>query len=368
MQESILAIALLFQKFDFKFVDPKYELAVKQTLTLKPRDLFMYAKLRPGISALTLQREMLSGTGGQDTPAIKPDVLVHYSLVEKHQALKPLLIFYGSNTGTCQGLAEILKTTAPQHGFEATVQPLDAAKNNLERGTPIVLITSTMYEGQAPDNGTEFLKWLEEGHGLSLDGVAFAVFGCGSKDWKDTFQRTAITIDQVLRDHGAHSIASRGAADVSEGSVLSDFDTWQSEHLWPGIAKVYGVDQNTDPQGGGFDINQFSSVLAKENFNTFNASVIRVLALTGSEDRPKYHMELQLPDNMDYQVGDYLEVVPENSVEDVECLMGILRDRGHDLADPTVPVICSHLELRQQASAKVRYPALTFNVCRNGVF
>ncbi|PSS05126.1 P450 family fatty acid hydroxylase [Coniella lustricola] len=353
MQESILAIALLFQKFDFKFVNPDYELTVKQTLTLKPRDLFMYAKLRPGINALTLQKEMLSGAGSQDTPAIKPKALVQHLLAEKQQALKPFRIFYGSNTGTCQGLAEILKTTAPQHGFDATVQPLDVAKDNLEPGTPIVLITSTMYEGQAPDNGAEFLNWLEEeGHGLSLDGVTFAVFGCGSKDWKDTFQRTAITIDQILRDCGAHCIASRGAADVSEGSVLSDFDAWQSEHLWPGIARIYDVEENIDPEGGGFDINRFCSVLAQDSFNTFDAPVERVMALTESTDRPKYHMELQLPDNMDYQVGDYLELVPQNSVEDVECLMGVLGDRGHDLADPTIPVICSHLELRQQASAK----------------
>lgn len=183
MQESILAIALLFQKFDFKFVNPDYELTVKQTLTLKPRDLFMHAKLRPGIDVLTLQRDMLYSNGGGTSAATKSRAQNHGALVEKPQTLKPVLIFYGSNTGTCQGLADILKTTAPQYGFDATLQPLDAAKNNLPRETPIVLITSTMYEGQAPDNGAEFLKWLEDGKDLSLDGVTFAVFGCGSSEY-----------------------------------------------------------------------------------------------------------------------------------------------------------------------------------------
>jgi hypothetical protein len=59
MQESILATAMVFQKFDLKFVDPEYKLTVKQTLTLKARDLFMYAKLRPGIDVLTLQRDIV---------------------------------------------------------------------------------------------------------------------------------------------------------------------------------------------------------------------------------------------------------------------------------------------------------------------
>lgn len=175
-------MALLFQKFDFEFVDPNYELTIKQALTLKPRDLFMYAKLRPGIDVLTLQREMLYGKGGVNRPGLptNPRDDKRVALLDKSQALKPLLIFYGSNTGTCQGLAEILRTIAPQHGFNAAVQPLDAAKRNLPRNVPIVLITSTMYEGQAPDNGVNFLSWLQEEKDLCLDDVTFAVFGCGS--------------------------------------------------------------------------------------------------------------------------------------------------------------------------------------------
>lgn len=371
-----MAVALLFQKFNFEFVDPNYELTIKQALTLKPRDLFIYAKLRPGIDVLTLQREMLHGKGDVNRPGMSTNSSSSQpcgALLEKSQTLKSLLIFYGSNTGTCQGLADILKMTALQYGFDATVQPLDAAKGNLPRDMPTVLITSTMYEGQAPDNGADFLHWLQEDKDLRIDGVTFAVFGCGSSrspyfpagcsnnltlnlsagDWKDTFQRTAITIDQLMRDHGAKPMASRGVADVSEGSVLADFETWQSEELWPGIAKFYSTIMTINSQADVFDIDQFSKVLAKDKSHAFNAKVLQVLALTRSEDRLKYHMELELPENVQYQVGDYLELVPKNSVEDVEYLMGILKDHGCDLTDPIIPVMCSQLELRHSASAKV---------------
>lgn len=179
MQESILAVALLFQKFDFNFVDPDYKMTVKQTLTLKPRDLFMHAKLRPGIDVLTLQRDMTHGTGGRSRSGAKPRAQ-DYDSLQTSQILKSLLIFYGSNTGTCQSLANMLRISAPQYGFDATLRPLNAAKNNLPRDKPIVLITSTMYEGQASDNGAEFLDWLEEEKSQSMDGVTYAVFGCGS--------------------------------------------------------------------------------------------------------------------------------------------------------------------------------------------
>lgn len=64
MQESILAVAVLFQKFDFKLKDPDYKITWKQTLTLKPRDLFIYAKLRPGIDPLSLQKGLFPRPGG----------------------------------------------------------------------------------------------------------------------------------------------------------------------------------------------------------------------------------------------------------------------------------------------------------------
>lgn len=122
----------------------------------------------------------MHGNSGGNSAATKTRAQDHDAVVRKPQTLKPFLIFYASNTGTCQGLADMLKTTAPQYGFDATLHPLDDAKNNLPSNTPVVLITSTMYEGQAPDNGAEFFKWLEEGKDLSMDGVLFAVFGCGS--------------------------------------------------------------------------------------------------------------------------------------------------------------------------------------------
>lgn len=169
MQESILAAAMLFQKFDFRFVDQNYKLTVKQTLTLKPRDLFMYAKLRPQIDVLNLQRDMLHGPS-DSKPVATSQEHSQASLKKASISLKPLSIFYGSNTGTCQGLADWLAIIAPQHGFQATVKTLDEAEGNVPKDRPVVLITSTMYEGKAPDNGGKFVKWLEDDEDTSLDG------------------------------------------------------------------------------------------------------------------------------------------------------------------------------------------------------
>lgn len=149
MQEAILAVAVLFQKFDFKLKDPNFKLTWKQTLTLKPHDLFMYAKLRPGIDPLSLQRDLVLGSGDpRDASSSVIEKVAAHSNMESD--LVPMSIFYGSNTGTCESLASRLAMTALQHGFRSSVQPLDEAKNNMQTDGPVVIITSTMYEGQAP--------------------------------------------------------------------------------------------------------------------------------------------------------------------------------------------------------------------------
>lgn len=201
MQEAILAVVVLFQKFDFKFKDPNYKLTWKQTLTLKPRDLFMYAKLRPGIDPLSMQRDLFHGSGGESSFPPGTEKMTGHSDVESD--LVPISIFYGSNTGTCESLASRLAMTALQHGFRGNVEPLDKAKDNIPKDRPVVIITSTMYEGQAPgkyssfhrachgrrrlltltynpDNGEKFIEWLENGKDVSLSGVEYSVFGCGS--------------------------------------------------------------------------------------------------------------------------------------------------------------------------------------------
>lgn len=154
---------------------------------------------------------------------------------------------------------------------------------------------------------------------------------------------------------GAAALAPRGVADVTEGNILSDFDAWQADHLWPGISRVYATSTISTTAQDLLDITQLPAQAAKDNAHAFDAEVVEVKALTASEDRPKYHMELQIPGDIQYKVGDYLEIYPQNSPEDLESLRSVLRAQGHDLADPLVSAVHTRLELHQQASSKVSF-------------
>ena len=61
--------------------------------------------------------------------------------------------------------------------------------------------------GQPPDNADQFIAWLESqaAPGTDLEGVQYAVFGCGHRDWKDTFQRIPTLVDESLANLGGKS-------------------------------------------------------------------------------------------------------------------------------------------------------------------
>ncbi|KAI1297498.1 cytochrome P450 [Xylaria venustula] len=58
LQQAILAVAVLFQKFDFSLVDPDYKLQYQPNIIRKPMGLKIFARLRPNINILSLNRDL----------------------------------------------------------------------------------------------------------------------------------------------------------------------------------------------------------------------------------------------------------------------------------------------------------------------
>lgn len=180
-QEALLVVAILLQNFNFQMDNPSYDLRIKQTLTIKPKDFAMRASLRENLDPTKLSM-LLSGT-----PDVPKDAGVADRERKKPVAatsngkLKPMHVFYGSNTGTCEAFARRLADDAVEYGYAAQTSSLDSAMQNVPKSDPVVFITAS-YEGQPPDNAAHFFEWLSELKGGSLEGVNYAVFGCGHRE------------------------------------------------------------------------------------------------------------------------------------------------------------------------------------------
>ena len=306
-QEAVLTMALLLQNFNLRMDDPSYQLQIKQTLTIKPDNFFMRATLRDGIDPIKLEKKMYAGV--EPEKEAKPR-----AAAVSGEPQKPMTILYGSNSGTCAGLSQTLASSAAVHGFAATVKSLDAAVDQLPKDQPIAIITAS-YEGNPPDNAGLFVEWLKSADKSQLQGVRYAVFGCGHRDWVSTFQKIPTFVDFELESKHAHRIVERGLSDVADGKVFDDFDDWQDNHLWPALSDKKDAGELAVK---GLDLEINTTVRASHlHHNVQDALVLSNDVLTAPGAPEKRHMRLKLPSSLTYEAGDYLALLPVNSMETV---------------------------------------------------
>ncbi|KAI1423202.1 cytochrome P450 [Xylaria sp. FL1777] len=308
-QEMIIATAMILQRFQVSMVDPSYNLRLKSTLTVKPDGFKMKVIRRPGKPLLeglpgNFQTDAdKAGPGGQEAVA---------KSFEVKGTGQSLLILYGSNAGTCKYLAEDLDIVARNRGFNTTVKTMDEGTEQLSKNIPVVIITPS-YEGKPADNAKKFVAWLEAGKPDSLKDVQYAVFGSGNSEWMNTFHRIPKLVDETMPKLGAKRIIPAQFVDAKEDAT-GPWEDWRDELLaffgggsQPIIAAVPELEvtvekpETADLLAG----EQISTGLVKENKQIAGPEV-------GSA---KMHMEIELPEGVTYEPGDYLVVLPTNPVD-----------------------------------------------------
>ena len=191
-QEALLATALILQNFDFQLDDPAYKLRIKQTLTVKPKDLYIRATLRPGIDPTKLDQTLHGSMEASRLVDPKSQINGLTNGVMP-SAAGDMTILFGSNTGTCQAFAQRLASDASARGFAPHVMDMNSGVGKLPKETPVIIITSS-YEGQPPDNASRFIEWLQSSDRSDMEDVQFAVFGCGHSECLTLWSTRATTL------------------------------------------------------------------------------------------------------------------------------------------------------------------------------
>jgi cytochrome P450/NADPH-cytochrome P450 reductase len=195
IQEAVLVLGMLVQRFDF--VDHlDYQLKTKTTLTVKPDELFIQVRPRPGFQ---LDRTEPVAAQAPSQPAAVP--ALH---VDRHGT--PLAVLYGSNLGTAEAIATRLAQEGTERGFAVTLGALDDHVDDLPRGGALLVVCSS-YNGTPPDNAAAFCTAIP-----AADGVAYSVFGCGSTEWASTYQAVPTRIDDGLAARGGAASAPAAKA------------------------------------------------------------------------------------------------------------------------------------------------------------
>src|SRR5437763_299108 len=152
MHEAALAIGMILQRFKLMDIH-RYQMQLKETLTIKPEGFKI--KVRPRNEK---ERGTYSGPGTATVAASSAATPAPRARTRPGHNT-PLVVLYGSNLGTAEELATRVADLAEVNGFATKLAALDEYAGKLpEQGG--VLIFCASYNGAAPDNATQFVKWL----------------------------------------------------------------------------------------------------------------------------------------------------------------------------------------------------------------
>ncbi|HEX3549220.1 MAG TPA: cytochrome P450, partial [Candidatus Elarobacter sp.] len=307
MQEATLVIGMMLQRF--RLIDhQRYELKIKETLTIKPEGLRIKVRRRAH-ETVASPAEIGSRSAGNGVPAPAPP-----GAVPAHGT--PLLVLFGSNLGTSEEIARRTADLAAAQGFAVRIGWLDdyVAKLPTDGG---VLIVCASYNGAPPDNAAGFYAWLQAGMAPdALAGVRYTVFGCGNRNWASTYQAVPRFIDERLAAFGAERLFERGEGDAQE-DIDGAFRAWRLA-LWNavsaelGVALDRGVESDTRPR---YAVEIVAGPQANPLAALHGAGPMRVLEnreLQAGDERSTRHVELALPTGVAYRAGDHVGIVAEN--------------------------------------------------------
>ncbi len=238
-----------------------------------------------------------------------------------------LAIFYGSNLGTCRGLARQFADDATALGCTVTVAPLDDAVGGFPEADAVVIIASS-YNGQPTDDARAFLTWLLDADTALKPAPDVAVLGVGDHNWADTYQVIPQRIDERLGELQANRLVPRASADTS-GDLVGVVEEFAGS-LWSALAERYGdpdaapVSDSDEPL---YELRRIVGPVTAamdERSSVIPMTILENTELVSPDNglgHAKHNIRVQLPDGVDYQTGDHLTVLADNPPEVVDAVL-----------------------------------------------
>ena len=235
--------------------------------------------------------------------------------VESKPTVSKITIAYGTETGNSKKLATDLAAKAKKSGIQAKVVSLDQYRlNDLAKEEYFFTIISTQGEGEPPATAKKFYDHIHQ-NGFKLPQIKFGVLALGDTSYP-LFCKAGEDVDQQLQKLGGQRIVNLTKCDTD---YQGDAEGWFSQVL-------HSLTTTTSSNGTA----SVGTVVTKKpaGKKVYNGSVITNINLNDrGSNKATHHIEI-VADDLEYQPGDSIGIVPENAPAVVDSIIALTRIDG----------------------------------------
>jgi sulfite reductase (NADPH) flavoprotein alpha-component len=243
--------------------------------------------------------------------------------IQPAAAKRPVLILYGSQTGTAEGIAKKTAKFAETKGFAPKILSMEKyASIDLAAEENVLVITSTYGDGDPPDNAQGFWSWLSADAAPRLEKTSFSVLALGDTNYPQ-FCEFGKRCDTRFEQLGAKRFSNR---------VDCDVDYEDAAKAW--IEAVFAALGETAaaPIAAVAPTPAAPATAGYTRKNPFATRLLVNRKLTGDGSAKEVrHFEIALPaTELTYEAGDSLGIIPANDPVLVSDLLGTLGFDGEE--------------------------------------
>ena len=244
-------------------------------------------------------------------------------LEQAMSSVSKISILFGTDSGNSKKLATGFATTAKRKGITVKLSGLDQYRlSDLQKDEHLIVIISTHGEGEPPAAAKKFYDHIHQ-NTFSLDKLNYGVLALGDTAYP-LFCKAGEDVDDRLQTLGAKRITALQKCDTD---YEADAKQWFENILISLQAGV--VPKHIQPitqRKPGVKKNYTGTVLTKINLNGKGSA------------KETYHLEIAA-EELAYQPGDSIGIVPENPQEIVEAITALVN------IDPSKKLLHKEVEI-----------------------
>jgi sulfite reductase (NADPH) flavoprotein alpha-component len=265
---------------------------------------------------LKILQDLISGASKEDLAWINTYISSHLGPVAAEPAATPkfaagkVTIAYGTETGNSKRVATDFAARAKKIGINAKLISLDQYRlNDLPKEEYFLTVISTQGEGEPPEAAKKFYDHIHN-NGFKLDKLKYSVLALGDTSYP-LFCKAGEDVDEQLLRLGGNRIADIQKCDV-------EYDEEAQQWFDRVLGKLATTEQKTT-------VAAVTAPAEKKaaGKKTYTGTVLTNINLNDrGSNKETYHIEIAA-DEVEYEPGDSIGIVPENAVLVVENILSL---------------------------------------------